>query len=219
MYDFYFHSFTTLLLAYISNIQIMFPHLKSCVRCIILVNVWIDGDLNTHLAQQYKYKGEGSGNKRESDIVILSFWSIFLQEYKTLKKYFGQSGKIILAWLDMRSILIQYLYCFRSNNCTRRKNPVYISYVLCLNTILYLLNAYILLKIRLRYQKKIALLENKLVFIWFRNLKSNILLTFANVPIFSWPNLNSLSSTVHKALSYTNFFFRSQKLKFPCIKF
>ena len=110
MYDFYFHSFTTLLLAYISNIQIMFPHLKSCVRCIILVNVWIDGDLNTHLAQQFKYKREGSGNKRESDIVILSFWSIFLQEYKMLEKYFGQLSKIYLARFNMRSIFIYYLY-------------------------------------------------------------------------------------------------------------
>ena len=103
----------------------MFPHLKSCVRCIILVNVWIDGDLNTHLAQQYKYKGERSGNKRESDIVILSFWSIFLQEYKTLKKYFGQSGKIILAWLDMRSILIQY-YDIKRKLYKKEKSCVYI---------------------------------------------------------------------------------------------
>ena len=212
MYDFYFHSFTTLLLAYISNIQIMFPHLKSCVRCIILVNVWIDGDLNTHLAQQYKYKGGRSGNKRESDIVILSFWSIFLQEYKMLEKYFGQLSKIYLARFNMRSILIYFTIL--KENCTRRNNPVFISYVLCLNTIFYIMNAYILLKIKLRYQKKIALLENKLVFIWFRNLKSNILLTFANVPIFSWPNLNSLSSTVHKALSYTNFFFVARSWNF-----
>lgn len=215
MYDFYFHSFTTLLLAYISNIQIMFPHLKSCVRCIILVNVWIDGDLNTHLAQQFKYKREGSGNKRESDIVILSFWSIFLQEYKMLEKYFGQLSKIYLARFNMRSIPLWY-----------QKKIVQKWTILCLYSMFYvwilffyILNAHVLLKIKLRYQKKIALLENKLVFIWFRNLKSNILLTFANVPIFSWPNLNSLSSTVHKALSYTNFFFRSQKLKFPCMKF
>ena len=89
-------------------------------------------------------------------------------------------------------------------------------YILCFmfEYYFYILNAYILLKIKLGYQKKIALLENKLVFIWFRNLKSNILLTFANVPIFSWPNLNSLSSTVHKALSYTNFFFVARSWNF-----
>ena len=46
-----------------------------------------------------------------------------------LEKYFGQLSKIYLARFNMRSITIS------KERCTKMNNPVFIFYVLCLNTI------------------------------------------------------------------------------------